>query len=202
MRVLSRSVRGALLVGTTISLLSACVMEPGRYTGGGTLNSLGGPGRAQIAFTADGCDPDKVKGQVVYNDKTAIEYQNIGGVSFRGNVVSAGVCRSDIDLTKIGEDGTTFDDPAGCTNMQQYGGPRMCSSGQFAIMVDYTSTTPGAPGTGQVLVCSQTAGPGAGGELHALVYPITVLSGPFEGYINEGSLIGNAQYQACKDGGA
>jgi len=195
MRVLSRSVRGVLLVGVTASLLSACVVEPGKYTGGGTINSLGGAGRAQVAFTADSCNPDKIKGNLIYNDKTAIEYQNVGGVSFRGNVVKAGVCGSDVDLLTPATD-------SGCFDQSQVGGPRQCKPGQFAILFDYTSTSPGAPGSGRALACSQTAGPGAGGDLHATIFPITVLTGPFQGYINDGTLVGNAQYQACKDGGA
>lgn len=200
MRVLSRSVRGVLLVGATVGLLSACVMEPGKYTGGGTINSLGGAGRAQVAFTADSCNPDKIKGNVIYNDKTAIEYQNVGGVSFRGNVVEAGLCTADMDLTP-GPDGN-IDLSGACTDQSQLGGQRQCKTGQFAIVVDYTSTSPGAPGTGRAVVCSQSAGAGAGGELHAMILPVSVLSGPFQGYVNDGTLVGNAQYQACKDGGA
>jgi hypothetical protein len=201
MRVLSRSVRGVLLVGATIGLLSACVMEPGKYTGGGTINSLGGAGRAQVAFTADSCNPDKIKGNVIYNDKTAIEYQNVGGVSFRGSVVEAGMCTDAIDLAQTNPDGSYKLDGA-CTDQSQLGGQRQCKTGQFAIVVDYTSTSPGAPGTGRAVVCSQSAGPGAGGDLHAAVFPISVLTGPFQGYVNDGTLVGNAQYQACKDGGA
>lgn len=182
--------KGAALVGAAI-LLSACEMAPAHMTGGGTMHSLGGDGRAQLAFTADGCDVDNVKGQLQFGDRTAIEWQANGGVKLHGNVTSAGMCTEEEST----DPDNPFGDP-GCGTSQL----GECDPGQMAILFDYDSTNPAAPGAGEGLVCAQSAGPGAGGSLHAIGI-INLQSGPYEGYANLGALVGNAQVHGCQASG-
>jgi len=198
----SKSLQGVLILAA-IGVLSGCQVEPGRYTGGGTINSLGGAGRAQISFNADGCDTENVKGNLHYSDKTAIEYQTIGGVSFRGKVTAAGLCTAK-DTGRPHVPGDWGGDP-GCNsqyatldeNLQENPLDAECNPGQVAVLFDYTSSNPNAPGAGTGLLCAATAGAGAGGSLHAFVLPIILKTGPYMGYINGGSLIGNAMPHAC-----
>lgn len=178
----------AVLIGAA-GMLSACEMEPARMTGGGTMHSLGGDGRAQIAFTADGCDPDNVKGQFQFGDQTAIEWQDNGGVKLHGTVTTAGMC------TEQPAEGDVLGDP-GCGTSYQ----GECDAGQMAILFDYRSTNPHNPGTGEGLVCAQSAGPGAGSGLHAIAI-INLQSGPYDGYQNLGALVGNASVHACRSQG-
>lgn len=187
--MINRSIfKGAAVVGAAC-LLAACEMAPARMTGGGTMHSLGGDGRAQIAFSADGCDPENVKGQLQFGDQTAIEWQANGGVKLHGNVTSAGMC------TDQPGEGDIFGDP-GCGTSQL----GECDPGQMAILFDYDSINPGSPGSGEGLVCAQSAGPGAGGSLHAIGI-MRLQSGPYEGYANLGALVGNAQVHGCQASG-
>lgn len=195
----NKSLQGALVLGA-IGLLAGCESAPGRYTGGGTINSLGGPGRAQVSFTADGCDPANVKGNLRYNDKTAIEYQTMGGVNFRAKITAAGVCTNTrtgrpIDLVN-GEFGG---DPGCNTSYPGQLDPLLaeCDAGQAFALFDYTSTNAEAPGAGKGVLCTQMAGAGAGGGFHAIVSPIILKTGPYKGYINRGTLVGNAMPHSC-----
>ena len=190
--------QGALLLGAA-GLLSACVSEPARYTGGGTINSLGGAGRAQVSFTANGCDPKNVKGNVHYNDHTAIEYQDIGGVNFKAKVVNAGMCTYERTGRPIQLPDDFGGDPGCNTQYPAEVDPLLaeCDAGQAFALFDYTSTNPKAPGAGKGLICVVTAGAGAGGSLHAIVSPIMIKTGPYKGYINRGSLVGNAMMHSC-----
>ena len=183
----SHVLKVAALIGVA-GLLSACEMAPARMTGGGTMHSLGGEGRAQIAFTADGCDPDNVKGQFQFTDHTAIEWQERGGVKLHGTVTTAGMCTSEPSDELLGDPG------CGSSQLGE------CDAGQMAILFDYGSTNPHNPGDGQGLVCAQSAGPGAGKNLHAIAI-VNLQSGPFAGYQNYGALIGNASVHECKSSG-
>lgn len=186
----SKPLQGVLILAV-IGSLSACVAEPARYTGGGTINSLGGTGRAQISFNADGCDPKNVKGNLHYSDKTAIEYQATGGVSFKAKITNAGMCTKEFTGRPIVLPDDFGGDP-GC-----HKAANECRGGQAFALFDYTSTNPRVPGAGKGIICTQMAGPGAGAGRHAIVAPIRVKSGPYEGYVNTGSLIGNAVPHAC-----
>lgn len=197
----SRMFQGVLLLGA-IGLLSACTMEPGRYTGGGTINSLGGAGRAQISFTADGCDAKNVKGNLHYNDNTAIEYQDIGGVKFKATVTSAGLCTNKQAATTNQIVAGDYGNFPGCRT--QYLPLRTlnpldeeCGPGQIAVLFDYASSNPRVPGNGNGLFCAAAAGPGAGGKLHGYILPIILKSGPYAGYRNSGSLVGNVMPHSC-----
>ncbi|HWU71361.1 MAG TPA: hypothetical protein VN017_08410 [Pseudoxanthomonas sp.] len=191
-----------VLALSVVGLLSGCVMEPGRYTGGGTINSLGGAGRAQISFNADGCDPKNVKGNVHYNDNTAIEYQDIGGVKFKATVTTAGLCTTQAASTAAQILRGDYGNVPGCNTAYQPLRTRnpldeQCSPGQIAIMFDYASSNPKAPGNGTGLFCAAAAGAGAGGNLHGYILPVILKTGPYAGYRNGGSLVGNVMPHSC-----
>ena len=48
-------VRNAFLALVVICGLSGCVVLPGKFTGGGWINSAGGSGKANFGFNADSC---------------------------------------------------------------------------------------------------------------------------------------------------
>ncbi|QKX16410.1 hypothetical protein [Microbulbifer sp. YPW1] len=176
----------ALKTSTTllaITLATAgCVKMDGKVNGGGTMNSMGGAGKAVMTFNAERCDEQPVKGQVNFQDKTAIDWENDGGVSFRANVVEAGLCGEDIEFS--GDAALACD--------------QRCGPGEFEVAFEYDSTNPQLPGEGTGVACLVDWGEGVNASYRINgMASISVDTGPFSSYANRGALSGNVQTQEC-----
>ena len=172
--------RKLALIAAPLALAVACE-EPGKVTGGGTLDSAGGPGKSTFAFNASSC-PDAngeptLKGKVNYIDRTAIDFEDVGGVTFHGDVTNAFFCSND----------AASGIPCNC-------GLTFSSGGMYEIQFDYSSRNNGAPGEGEGIICAFDFGQGRG--LHGAVL-VAALSGPFEGYQNFSSVSGNVKSHSC-----
>lgn len=180
------SIRFGLLAMATL-FASGCVVEGNaKYTGGGTLNSAGGSGKALVTVNADTCaGNENVRGRITYSDRSAIEFEGVGGVNAVATVTKAGVCA-------MGGDGASLDpDDSEC----------ICEGWPAAIGT-YVSKNPAAPGEGVFRACFlQTRGyAGDLGGLDSnvvLINDVSFVGGPYDGYQNHGTMSGNVQSHAC-----
>jgi len=122
------------------------------------------------------------KGRVTYVDRTAVDFEKVGGVSFRADVVKAGLCAGPPDPNN----------PAfiECN----------CPASP-AVVADYTSTNPAAPGSGKLYACFNPIKDNTkqGSDKHVVqVQEVRLVGGPFDSYINKGTMDGNIQTLACK----
>lgn len=145
-----------------------------RVTGGGQLR--GANGRATVAFTGNGCDSNKIKGQVQYRDHNS-------NVKFHGTVVTASHC------VRIGDCPT-------CDPLFIAFGYGFTQESDFEIVANYRSTNPAVKGTGKVTFCVSDRGEGAGATDIGIV---SVENGPFAGYQNHGPVQGNVQEHECEE---
>lgn len=168
------------LVGLVLGLVVVAGCETdGRVTGGGTMHSAGGDGKTVFTFNGQRC-PDKdgvseTKGKVVLHDKTAIDFEAVGGVDLHGSLRNAAFCG----------DGTPVD-----------GAVTVCRCGdqQFQLEFDYRSTNNKAAGEGTGIACLVDFGKGNG--LHGAAV-IQLESGPYNGYVNVGGMDGQVNVKAC-----
>ncbi|MCE9679353.1 hypothetical protein LZP69_09215 [Shewanella sp. AS1] len=184
MRLTSIS-KGVMLLAGAMAL-GGCVKLDGQINGGGTMNSLGGKGKAVFTVNAKRCD-GQLSGHVNFQDKTAIDYEDIGGVSFKANVIGAGLCGSELV-------GSALDAEDPSTACQQ-----LCEPGFFEVNFDYTSTNPNAPGEGRGFVCMLDTGEGANRayDINGMVRALIIQSGPYHTYWNQGSVSGNLNAKEC-----
>jgi hypothetical protein len=169
----------ALLLGT-----SACTVEGNaKYTGGGTLNSAGGAGKAVLNINADTCDGNEnARGRINYADSTAVDFEDVGGVKLTATVAKAGVCAS-------GSSGSLDPDDSEC----------ICE-GWPAALGTYVSTNPAVPGEGIFRACflSTREYDVSGADPNVvLVNDISFVGGPYDGYFNHGTMSGNIKTHAC-----
>lgn len=168
--------RKYLIIGGLAFLLAGCEMD-GKVTGGGTMNSAGGDGKAIFTFNGQRC-PDQsgvveTKGKVVFHDKAAIDFEGVGGVDIHGTMINTAFCGGEIDTSQ----------------------PQCrCSDGNYQIEFDYRSTNKNASGEGQGIACVRDLGEGRGAHGTAVVQ---LESGPYQGYANVGALSGNVQAHEC-----
>ncbi|WP_280155835.1 hypothetical protein [Piscinibacter sp. XHJ-5] len=163
------------------ALAAGCSVEgTTRLTGGGTLPSAGGAQSAVVTVNADTC-ASSPKGRVTYADRSSVEFEKVGGVSFRADVVKAGMC-------------------AGAPPNGLFSFECNCPLSP-AVVADYTSTNPAAPGSGKLYACFTAIKDDTkqGSDKHVVrVDELRLVGGPFDNYINKGIMDGNVQTQACK----
>ncbi|QDH68717.1 hypothetical protein [Marilutibacter alkalisoli] len=170
----------ALALGT-----SACTVEGNaKYTGGGTLPSAGGTGKAVLNINADTCDGNEnARGRIKYADRTAIDFENVGGVKLTAELLKAGICSTDNDMSSL--------DPNDSECIEE---------GWPSVYGAYTSTNPAAPGSGKFRASFYSQRDGALGGLDknvVLIKDISLVDGPYHGYFNHGVMNGNVQTHAC-----
>lgn len=182
------TIPAVLFVAATASL-NGCAKLDGKVTVGGTLNSQGGAGKAVLTAHASRCD-DVVKGQANYQDQTAIDWQNVGGVAFKADVYDAGFC-SDEPVSPDGTEDTT-----------KHCRQDVCTGGMYQVDFTYKSTNPTAPGEGAGFVCMIDTGNGVSSGFGAtgLLKTMEIESGPYQGYRNAGTMSGNVQVSTCPSG--
>lgn len=175
-RILGAVVASLLAVGCT-------VQGNAKYTGGGSLNSAGGDGKAIFTVNADTCaGNDNVRGRVKYADSTAIDFEAVGGVKLTAQVQKAGVCGLDLE-------GSFDPDDSEC----------ICE-GWPAVVGTYVSDNPAAPGEGKFRACfASTREYEIGGvdQNVVLVNDVSLVGGPYDGYFNHGTMSGNIKTHAC-----
>ncbi|WP_158678884.1 MULTISPECIES: hypothetical protein [unclassified Pseudoalteromonas] len=176
---------GLLILGA-MTTLSGCAKLDGRVTAGGTLHSQGGDGKAVFTAHAARCDGD-IKGRVNYQDKTAIDWQQFGGIAFKANVTGAGLCSED----PVAPDGLE-DETRHCKQ-------DICTEGMFQVEFNYDSTNPAAPGEGTGFACMMDIGEGinSGFGANGILNVMLLESGPYQGYHNAGTMSGNVQVHDC-----
>lgn len=167
------------LIASSFAILSGCGAD-GRVTGGGTMHSAGGDGKTVFTINASRC-PDStgesvVKGQVQFHDKTAIDFEDTGGVSLHADVISAMYCSGD----------PADDNGEYCLQCQ--------AEGYYEVEFAYSSQNSQNPGEGNGYMCIADAGSGNG--LHGIAI-VQVTSGPYDGYSNLGGVSGNVQAHEC-----
>ncbi|TKB47835.1 hypothetical protein [Thalassotalea mangrovi] len=165
----------ALIIGT---LSTGCTLVgEGKFTGGGTMNSAGGAEKAVLTFKAEKCD-EEVSGQMNFHDRSAIDFEDVGGVKLTADITNVGFC----ELTM---------DPDGL------GGPDACTcENQYEAHFTYSSTNPAAPGEGTGKACFFDTGEGKG-NFHGVVTLLAMDSGPYQTYLNAGTVSGNVQEHSC-----
>ena len=172
----------SILIPAVVLMTGCTVGELGKVSGGGSMHSAGGAGKATVAFHGSNCEDSKgnvvTKGTLNFLDHTAIEFEDVGGVNLKGDLSSANLCRTEPNAELIDDDTFLCD----------------CDPGYYQLNVSYDSKNNNAPGSGEAIACVADFGSGKG--LHGVV-GITVLSGPYEGYGNFGSVAGNVQAHTC-----
>ncbi|TKB47837.1 hypothetical protein [Thalassotalea mangrovi] len=166
----------AVLMGT-VSTGCSLVGEH-KMTGGGTIDSAGGDKKAVFTFNAERCDGENAKGNVIYRDESAIDFEDMGGVALKAKLDDFGYCTIP-GLEEQAENGIA------CHCEDQY-------EAQFT----YTSNNPEAPGEGVGFACFFDTGEG-NGRFNGVVTAMNLVDGPYAGYINHGTMNGNIQSHSC-----
>jgi hypothetical protein len=164
-----------------MALAGCTVLGPIKLTGGGSLPSAGGLQKAVVTLIADTC-ASLPRGRITYADPTSVEFEKVGGVSFRADVVKAGFC--------IGDPDPSNPEFIECN----------CPLSP-ALVGDYTSTNTTAPGSGKLYACFSPIKDDTkqGSDKHiVMVDEVRLVGGPFNNYINKGVMEGNIQTHACK----
>ena len=166
-----------------LTLITGCAVEGNvKYTGGGTMPSAGGTQKAVLTVNGDTCGSIP-KGRITYQDSSSIDFGNVGGVSLRADVVKAGLC------TGIPDDPNN---PA----LQDCSCPLAP-----AIVANYTSTNPAAPGSGKLYACflAYRDDTKTGSDKHVVqLRDFRLVGGPFDRYKNIGTMDGNIQTHTCQ----
>lgn len=178
-----------LLLGLGVVTLTLGVGPcPGRVTGGGTVH--GPSGHDTIAVNGDSCG-SQVKGEFEYvahnaevkmhGGVTAVTQCVVIGVDANGNpITSCPQCQALVALLNPG---------------QVFG----LGAADFEVDVAYRSTNPAFAGNGQAFACVSDNGQGRKSTGEDVAF-VQVLSGPFAGYTNFGSVQGNIKHHKCKTG--
>jgi len=158
-------------------LLASCG-QPGKVTGGGTMNSAGGAEKAAFTFHADSCTEGVVKGSMNLHDKSAIDFETLNGVKLKADVTDTYFCSGALD----------FNAPF-CS----------CDPGWQEVLFDYVSTNPDVNGQGNGIACLADFGEKQGADVRGASI-VLVQSGPYDGYLNVGTIHGNVQQHECPNG--
>lgn len=158
------------------AVLTGCETD-GKVTGGGTMHSAGGDGKTIFSFNGQRCPNadgvSETKGQLVLHDKTAIDFESVGGVDLHGTMTNVAFCSPDLDFSGV---------------------ECRCSENQYQVEFAYRSTNNKASGEGEGIACLLDFGQGNG--LHGGAV-IQLESGPYNGYVNVGAMSGNVQSHEC-----
>jgi len=159
-----------------LALISGCNNAvDGKVTGGGTIASASGNGKANFGFNGDSCS-GTVKGKFNFHDKYFLAEN--GGVKMNGSVTSADLCVTSGTGQAI----------------NHYCG--LCADG-YIVNLDYRSTNPKIEGEGQAVVCAKDNGQGFKATESDTIW-IRAISGPYADYYSEGSVQGNIKGHACE----
>ncbi|WP_223669804.1 hypothetical protein [Kangiella shandongensis] len=173
----SKSMKTVVASAIAILVVSGCELTgEGKFTGGGHMNSAGGDKNAVFTFNVKKCDGMDATGKVNYQDQSAIDFEDIGGVKLKAEVTDFGLCTMDLSNPDL-----AFE----CSCLDQY-------EAQFT----YESSNPGAPGSGTGYACFVDTGEGKG-NFHGAITAFSLSDGPFDGYLNHGTLNGNVQDHGC-----
>jgi len=163
----------------------------GFVTGGGWIQSADQvPGdHANFGFNGKQCDyPSPPTGHFNFHDKSAPGFD--GGVKINGTLADATLC------------GTATSGPVG-TNACQFCGsltnlvPKgVTPEGVYGLDVNYQSTNPRYPGVGAAVACVVDDGEGFNAAASDGA-AISITSGPFAHYVNQGPVQGNIQAHTC-----
>ncbi|HET6469975.1 MAG TPA: hypothetical protein VFG43_16495 [Geminicoccaceae bacterium] len=170
-----RTILAATAAAAVVAMISGCAL-PAKVTGGGTLPGKVA-GKANLGFNGESCS-GSVVGQFTYADTKS-------GVKMNGDVVEAVEC---LDY----EDQSTDVAPAFCaaTCLPAVGLPA------YGFEVNYRSTNPKQPGSGQAIACVVDNGQGVKATSADEVV-LVVVTGPFAGYLNQGPIKGNIKSHGC-----
>lgn len=146
----------------------------GKVTGGGTIVSASGNGKANFGFNGDSCSGE-VKGKFNFHDK--YYSADKGGVKMNGTVTGTDHC------VAVGA-GT------------QYSGECLQCANGYIVKLDYKSTNPDSPGAGQAIACVIDNGQGMKATSSDSIW-VKVSSGPYSGYYSNGNVQGNIKGHAC-----
>lgn len=179
--------KSAILLSGALAL-AGCEKLDGTVSGGGTMQSLGGKGEAVFTINAQRCGGNPVKGQMNFRDSTAIDWEDQGGVAFKANVTSAGLCGENLGDPS----GNPEEDTARMCNQS-------CQPGMFEVDFDYDSTNPLMPGQGSGIACMTDLGEGVNSPwgMKGVVNVFALRDGPYQGYATGGVISGNIQTKEC-----
>jgi len=179
----------ALLAIILSIFLEACGV-PTHVTGGGWIPSNSGDGKANFGFNADACeDPFKATGHFNFHDKKGLIANGasiMGGIKLNGKVVEASRCVADDPSLPVTSGCQVCESLLGIDGKIDY----------HALSATYDSTNPKALGSGIVYACAKDNG--EGGKSSSDLAVITIVGGPFDGYINAGPVQGNIQQHRCE----
>ncbi|MDH5630861.1 MAG: hypothetical protein OEY96_11980, partial [Gammaproteobacteria bacterium] len=148
----------------------------GKVTGGGTIASAAGEGKANFGFNGDSCS-GQVTGKFNFHDKDF--GAETGGVKMNGTVKATDHCVASGTGTKLN------------TMCSQ------CANG-YLITLDYKSTNPKKKGNGSAMACVKDNGQGMKATSSDSIW-VKVTSGPYSGYNNNGNVQGNIKAHSCDE---
>ena len=186
-----------------------------QINGGGTIPSSSGEpkDKSNFGFFVNNCTPGVMTGEFNYHDKKAPNWST-GGVKFIGEIVDVGNCSETNNLSLSGiacgicnlqfcdcdwpnnwEDCVNgfFTEPFVdyCPDMAD-----QIPDNMYGIGIHYTSTNPRYPGSGTGVACVTDNGQGRNAiDKDNLV--IILANGIYQGYVNQGSVQGNAATEPC-----
>lgn len=201
-------------LAAAIVVMSGCT--PAVYTVGGTIpssNSSKGATKAQFSLQGDSCDGLEVgpKGSFTYHDKSAIAYnpnlkgnglQMTGPVLLVSDCSNPGSVEEDAFCHGVWQGESNPEIEYLLQNCPLLGGASNAPVKFFAGW--YTSTNTRYPGDGLVLGCVQDNGQGRKATFKdqaVILVPGDAYTfggnGPYQGYINQGSVQGNVSTYTC-----
>jgi len=146
----------------------------GKVTGGGTIVSASGSGKANFGFNGDSCS-GKVQGKFNFHDMNYAKDK--GGVKMNGTVTATDHCVAS---------GTGVRYATDCTS---------CAGG-YIIKLNYRSTNPGMKGDGVATACVKDNGQGMKATSSDSIW-IRANTGPYQGYYSAGNVQGNIKGHSC-----
>jgi hypothetical protein len=181
---MQQQVRALGVVIASLLAVGCTVQGNAKYTGGGSLNSAGGEGKAIFTVNADTCaGNENARGRVKYADRSAIDFENVGGVKLTAQIQKAGICAQDADESSLDPDDSEC----------------ICE-GWPAVVGTYVSDNPAAAGEGKFRACFASTREyeiGGADQNVVLVNDISLVGGPYDGYFNHGTMSGNIKTHAC-----
>jgi len=140
-----------------------------RVSGVGRLDGV--RGQASWGLVADGCDAGLVKGEVQYDDRDE-------DVRFHADVLTVTQCMLATDCATCDAFGFTL------------------TGADYQVLAQYRSTNSAEPGSGQAFFCLTDNGEGTNATASDFGI-VSVVDGPYAGYLNYGPIRGNIQQHAC-----
>jgi hypothetical protein len=199
--------RGLVLaLAVVLSSLAACqtgggtsssgpVSLPGFVTGGGWIGSADEvPGHhANFGFNGEQCDLNNPPtGHFNFHDMSAPGYP--GGVKINGTLADATLCETDTSASPGAVEATQA--CQFCATLSNLVPQGVTPQGVYGLDVNYRSTNPRYPGVGAAIVCVADDGEGFNAAASDGA-AISITTGPFTEYTNQGPVQGNVQAHPC-----